>query len=69
MESMVRCVQCQVWIPEQESRQMNRLAELLWTNQFPEDWRACTDLHNCLRRQKDLVAVAVPYERHHSVEL
>lgn len=63
MESMVRCVQCQVWIPEMESHPTNRLAELLWTNKFSEDWRSCSDLHDCLRRQKDLVAVGAPYAR------
>lgn len=67
MESMVRCVKCQVWIPESESHPINRVDELLWVHQFPEDWRACSDLHACVRRQNDLVAVAAPYERHHSV--
>lgn len=63
MEALVRCVQCQVWIQESESRPMNQLGEQLWTNEWPEDWSRCMDENACVRRRNDLVATPVPYQR------
>lgn len=63
MGTLVRCVQCQVWVQESETRLMNHLGHLLWTNEWPEDWRCCRDQNECVRRQNDLVAIPVPYQR------
>lgn len=58
METLIRCVQCQVWIPEAESNPTNYLGPLLYTTQFPDHWRSCIDQQACVRRQKDEVGAA-----------